>query len=260
MRKLYIIALTLCCILLSSCNQEKKVTYYSDIYSEKPTTIFLAPTQDNSARKIEKYPKDVAYNNEVNTAANYFYQTLSAPLINHGYYVLGPLASKQLAANETRSFKKFLNGDIKSYSTRYGVDAILYTIIHRWIEKNGEWNVYVEYVLRSTKTNHELMHTWVKASKQVPTNLKGDPIIMKSDLAFAKAMEFDNGTAQRAFLVEKLNDYILRNIPISSTKRQYEEDLYKSAHPSYIRYVWTDEGKADISPLSIEEYEQECFI
>ncbi|MBQ9639382.1 MAG: hypothetical protein IJV22_07495 [Bacteroidales bacterium] len=246
--------------LLSGCKSEKKASYYSNIYSEKPTLIYIAPVQDNSERKIEKYPKDIAYNVEVNSAKNYMHQTLAAPLLNHGYYVIGPVASEQIAATETRELKQLRHSDLSRYYKDYSIDAVLLTTIHRWVEKNGEWTVYLEYLLRSSKTGADLMHRWVVASKVIPTDLKRDPRPLKEDRRYAKEMNIDNGTAQRCFLIERVNDYVMRNIPLSSTMRQYEEDLYKSANPTYTRYTWNEEGKADVEPCTLEEYEQECFL
>ena len=54
-------------ILLAGCNSNKKINTYENIYSEKPVTIYIAPIQDHSTRKPEKYPKDIDYNNELNT-------------------------------------------------------------------------------------------------------------------------------------------------------------------------------------------------
>lgn len=261
MKKIFnIIATALILFTFLGCHSEKKATYYNEIYSEKPITIYIAPVNDKTERKAEKYPKDVAYNNEVNTAAKYCYQTMAAPLMNHGYYVIGPVASNQISTIAPCSPKQLCSGDIKQYYINYGIDAVLVTTLYKWVDKNGKWTLYMEYLLRSTKTNTELMHKWVMATKEVPTNLKGDPIEMQQDKSFAKTMGFDNGTAQRAFLVEKVNDYVLRNIPLSASLRQFEDDLYKVANATYVKYTWSEEGKADVEPCSLEEYEQGCFL
>lgn len=247
-------------LCMASCKSEKKVSQYSDIYAEKPTTIYLAPVIDNSYRRIEKYPKDVAYNVEVNSAAKYLYQTMAQPLLRHGYYVIGPVASEQIAANDPRTPKQWRNGALTEYNTLYGIDAVMITTIHRWVDWNAHWAVYLEYQLRSAKTNVELMHKWVMAVKEVPTDLKSDPHSLKTDKQFAARMGFDDGTAQRCWLVEKVNDYVLRNIPISVTKRQFEDDMYKAATATYIKYTWSETGNADVQSMSLEEYEQGCFV
>ncbi len=254
------VVLVLLLVFCSGCNHEKKVTSYSDIYSEKPVTIYMAPIQDKAERRVEKYPKDIAYNNELATATAYLYQTAATPLLRRGYYVVAPVAARQIAAKEGCDYKALRNNDIKKYKKDYGIDAIMITTIHRWKEENGVWTAFLEYQIRSTKTNVDLMHTWVMARKEVPTNLKGDPVVTKNDAKFAEKMGFDNGTAQRCFLVEKVNDYVLRDLPVSSTLRQFERDIYKNANNTYIKYTWSENGNADVQPCSIEEYEQGCFI
>ena len=246
-------------ILFCGCKGEKKIDSYSDIYSEKPTTIFIAPILDKAERHVEKYPTDIEYNNELNTAKAYLYQTMSAPLLKKGYYVPGPVASAQLFENAGLQYKQLRNGDISLLRSQYGIDAVLVVTLHKWIDENGKKTALLEYQLRSTKSNTDLMHTWVMAIKQVQTNFKGDPITLRNDTRFAKRFDMDNGTAQRSFLVEKVNDYVLRNLPISSMRRQFENDIYKTANPTYIKYIWND-GGADVQPCSAEEYESQAFL
>lgn len=247
-------------LALCGCKTEKKITVYGDIYAEKPVTIYIAPLQDLSSRKPEKYPKDIDFNNELNSAAHYLGQTLPSPLLNQGYYVIGTLASQQIAKKQNQTHKQLLNDDIKIYAQLYGIDAILCTTIHRWVEKNGEWILFVEYALRSTKTNNDLLHTWVKAVKQIPTDFKGDPIALKSDKEFAKRMNMENGTAQRCILVEQVNDYVLRNLPISSVKRQFEQDRYTRANSTYLTYYLTPEGEIEVENSTMESFEEDCFV
>lgn len=260
--KRYIIFTFVAALILSvaGCKSEKKIAHYSGIFSEKPQTIYLAPIQDNSSRKENKYQKDIAFNNEVTTAASFLYQTLPQPLINQGYYVIGPLASEKISNVMEHSFKQLRDMDISEYYKKYSIDAILLTTIHRWIDKNGEWTVFLEYQLRSTKSNSDLMHTWVKATKQIPLNTKGDPVALNSDNAFARKMDCDNGTAQRCRLVQMANDYVLRDLPLSATERRYEEDRYTNANATYFNYVFTGDGEIEIEKMTIDAYEQECFL
>lgn len=256
-----LIAFSLLALLLfGGCKSEKKINYYSDIYSEKPTIIYIAPINDRMDRKEEKYPSDIAYNNELNTSTAYLYQTMASPMLKRGYYVLAPVSSRQIAEVENSTPKQLRNGSLANYKQNYNIDAVLLVTIHRWTEENGKWIVFLEYQLRSTKSNVDLMHTWVMATKQVPVNMKTDPIIMQSDKAFAARFGMDNGTAQRCFLVEKVNEYVLRDLPISNTQRQFEDDLYRSSNRTYINYTWTEDGGADVQPISAEEFEQKCFI
>ena len=247
-------------LALTGCKGAKKAAAYQDIYEEKPVIIYMMPTFDNVKRHEEKYPKDIVFNNEINTANHFFYETMAAPLIAKGYYVIGPVASEQIAANETRTPKQLAYGDLKAYGTLYGIDAVLMTTLHNWQEENGKWIVYIEYLLRSAKTGNDMMHKWVKAVKQVPLNLKKDPVMMKEDKDYATVMQMDNGTAQRCFLVEKVNDYVLRNMPTSSTRRQFEEDLYKKSNSTYVQYTWNEEGSADVRNINLEDFEQGAFV
>lgn len=246
-------------LLLGACKSEKKITSYSDIYSEQPVTIYIAPINDKAQRKVEKYPSDIEYNNELNSAKAYMYQTMPNALVKKGYYVIGPVASAEIAEATAMTNKQLRNGDLKSFGADYGVDAILIVTLHSWKDENGKKTAFLEYQMRSTKSNVDLLHTWVMATKQVSTNLKGDPIKLKNDTRFAKKMELDNGSAQRCYLVEKVNDYILRNIPTSSQRRQFEKDLYRNANPQYIKYMWID-GGSDVLECSEEEYESQAFL
>lgn len=260
MKRLALLTIVVVAAMAAGCKGEKKISVYEDIYHERPTMIYVAPIVDKAERKAEKYPTDIAYNNELKTATAYLYQTIASPMKRRGYYVIGTVASKEIAQAIPMNAKTLKNGDLSAFKNDYGIDAVLIVTVHRWREENGKWIAYLEYQLRSTQSNHDLMHTWVMATKAIPTNLKNDPVIMKRDKDFAKKFDFDNGTAQRTFLVEKVNDYVLRNLPISSMLRQFEKDLYRSANPSYIKYTWTEDGGADVQPCGVEEYEEKAFL
>ena len=260
MNKIYILLFGLITIALSGCKGEKKISSYEGIYSEQPTTVYVAPIVDKTTRKEEKYPSDIEYNNALNTAKAFLYQTTTAPLQRKGYYVIGTFATKHISNTLAMSEKDLKNSQLKVFKQDYGIDAVLIVTIHRWKEENGKWICCLEYQLRSTKSNSDLMHTWVLASKEVPTNLKNDPVTMKNDIKFANQYSIDNQTAQRCFLVEKVNDYVLRDLPISNTRRQFEKDQYRNANPTYIKYVWGKDGGAEVSKCAIEEYEEKAFL
>lgn len=257
--KRIVLAVVMLAMTLTGCKSEKKINSYSDIYSERPVTIYIAPITDKAERHVEKYPTDIDYNNELNSAKAYMYQTTSTPLQKKGYYVIGPVASKEIDAATKLSAKQLRNSDIKFFNEEWGIDAVLIITLHKWKDENGKKTAFLEYQLRSTKSNSDMLHTWVMATKEVSTNMKGDPIKLKNDTRFAKKFEMDNGTAQRCFLLEKVNDYVLRNLPISSERRQFEKDLYRNANPSYINYQWID-GGANVTDCSAEEYESNAFL
>ena len=107
MRKAFAtIALVTLALLFGACRQEKKATYYEGIYSEKPVSIFIAPVDDQTMRKVEKYPSDIEYNDACNTATQYFQQTLAYPFIQNGYYVIGPVTARQIMTAEGFTYKQ----------------------------------------------------------------------------------------------------------------------------------------------------------
>lgn len=244
----------------AGCKSEKKITTYDNIYKEKPVTVYIAPVEDKTSRKEEKFPQDKAANEERNVAARYLQLTLPKPLRNQGYYTISGMSALQIAKKEQHTSKQLRNEDIRSYAQYYGIDALLVVTMHRWIERNGEWQLFIEYTLRSTKSNSDLLHTWVKATKKLDTDFKGDPIAMKDDNDFAEAMNMDNSTAQRCRLVARVNDYVLRNLPISSSKRQFEQDRYMKANAAYFNYIFTPDGSIDIEKTTMEAFEEECFV
>lgn len=247
-------------LVLGGCKSTKKAAAYEAIFKEKPVTIYTAPLEDKSHRKANRSQSDIDYNNELNLAATYMFQTLADPLNNQGYYVLGTLSAKQLSNREKRTAKELLNGDIREYNARYGVDAILYARILRWWEQNSEWGVYVEYILRSTKSNTELMHTWVKASKKIPVDTKGNPVPLREDVYFADKMGLDVMVAERCILVEKVSDFVLHNLPTSPERRQYERDIYAKANPAYFAFVIERDGGIEVQKTSMESFEEDCFV
>lgn len=253
-------AIVLTIAALTACKGPQKAVSYNELYSEKPLTVYVAPVDDNARRRVVKYPGDTKYNTEIDLAAKYMYQTAQKPIARQGYYVVGPTAALEIAAGETRTPDKMLGDDLKSYKSDYGIDAILFPAIHKWTQEKDEWTVYVEYTLVSTASGSELMHVWVKGTKLVKLNFKGEPLTSKFDADFADGLELSNASAQRCFLLEQVNDYVLRNLPTSSDRRQFEDDRYFKAHPSYFAYYFGEEGTIEIEKITMEQYEQECFI
>ena len=181
--------------LTAGCKTEKKATRYENMYTEKPAVIYIAPIVDKIERKRGTYADDLVFNHEVNMAHAYMYQTLQYPVLRKGYYVIGPLASKEIARADTLSTEDLkFSPNLTSYHNRYGIDAILFVTINRWKEENGEWIVYLNYTLKSTKTAKNLMNYNVKAHKVVILDSKRDPQMSVADWDFAEAMGTDNGS------------------------------------------------------------------
>ena len=254
------ILLTITLLTLAGCKSEKKVSTYSSIYKERPVTLYIAPLQDNSQRKEEKYPQDAAFNAERNTAARHLSLTLSRPLAAQGYYVIPALSAQRIAQQEQQTHKELLEGDLLRYAQQYGVDAMLIVTLHRWKDVDGEVMLFIEYVLRSCKSNTDLMHSWVQAVVKSEHNYKGDAVATPSDRLLMQDYGVDAATALRCRLAERVSDHVLRNLPFSARKRQFEQDRYQKANESYLRCVLTDNGEVEMEHISMEAYEEECFI
>lgn len=239
-----------------SCSHEKKLVQYSDVYKEKPSVIYVAPLNDLSLRRAIRLPEDSLYNISLNTAARQLYLTASDPLVFNGYYVPGPLASAQIAATESRTGKQLRNEDITDYKSELGIDAVLFITLNGWSCTSNSWTAEVEYVLRSTVSNSELMHVSVTAMKVLPTDFKGNPLPLREDEAFAKKFGCDLETAQRCRLVEVLNQYILKDLPAGRRARQHRTERYIPSHPEYFKLLIHTDGSVEMKQTDLDEEEE----
>lgn len=233
-------------MLAVACKSEKKLESYSDIYKECPTTIYVAPLNDLSKRRAERSPDDSLYNRSLNIAAQQLFLTASDPLVFNGYYVPGPLASAQIAATEWRTGKQLRNESIEDYYTLLGIDAVLFITVHNWANTSNSWTVEVEYVLRSAMSGNELLHVAVAAKKILPTDLKGNPLPLRDDEAFALQYGCDLETAQRCRLVETLNKYVLKDLPAGKRARAHSTERYIRSHPEYFNLVIFPDGSVQM--------------
>lgn len=231
MKRLYLL---LCLpLLMVGCKGEKKLARYNELYQQVPTVIYVAPLNDLSMRRAVRETADSAYNASLNIASRQLYLTATDPLTNLGYYVMGPLASAQLAATESRTGRQLRNDNINNLKSDLGIDAILFIDLLGWSHTSNSWSVEAEYVLRSTVTGMELLHVHVNATKILPTDYKGNPKPLKGDLEFAEQYGCDLETAQRCRLVEILNKYVLKDLPAGRRARKHEAEQYAKPHPEY---------------------------
>lgn len=229
-------------LLLAGCKGEQKMSQFREVYQERPATLYVAPVVDRSERRAVRTVEDSVYNAAVNTAVKHLYLTASDPLVYNGYYVLGPLASAQLATTESRTVKQLRNENINDYNTDLGIDAILFLTVNSWNSTHNSWTVEVEYALRSTQTGSEVMHTVVKATKLLHTDFKGKPIPLGDDQAFAVKYGCDLETAQRCRLVEILNRFILKDLPAGNRARAVSIERYIPTHAEYFEMQINPDG------------------
>ena len=240
-------------VILSSCSSQKKFDAYSDLYAERPNVMYVAPLNDLSIRRALRTTEDSIYNASLNIAAKHLYLTAADPLIHHGYYLPGPLASAQIAATEWRTGKQLRNDNINDYYTDLGIDAILFITLQSWQATYNTWTVEVEYVIRSTHSGNELFHVSVHAMKIIPIDFKGDLLPLREDAEFAKRYGCDVETAQRCRLVETLNQYVLKDLPSGLKARQHSTEGYIPSHPEYFNLKIHPDGSVQM--LKPELYE-----
>ena len=245
-RTTYLLLLLPC--LLAGCKGENKMGHFGEVYQERPLNIYIAPVVDHSERRAVRSLEDSAYNASVNIATKQLYLTASAPLVFNGYYVLGPLASSQLAATEHRTVKQLRNENINDYYTELNIDAILFLTVNSWSSTHNTWSIEVEYVLRSTRTGSEVMHAVVKATKMLQTDFKGKPQPLGPDRDFAANFGCDLETAQRCRLVELVNQFVLKDLPSGGRARPVSIERYVPTHPEYFRMQINPDGSVMILP------------
>lgn len=233
-------------LCLAGCDGEKKMSQYGSLYQEGPTVIYVAPLTDLAMRRAVREIEDSVYNASLSVAAKQLYLTARDPLTYYGYYVLGPLASAQLAATEQRTGKQLRNETINDYHTELGIDAVLFIDLVSWKHTSCSWSVEVEYFLRSTHTNSELLHVHVNATKMLPTDNKGNPMPLKEDLEFQERYGCDLETAQRCRLVEVLNQYVLKDLPVGNRARSRSGERYTKSHPEYFNLRIHRDGSVEM--------------
>ena len=236
-------------------SEENKSQRYEQIYNETPEVIYIAPVVDLSKFRAIHDPADSAYNREISVAAHYLYQSMAAPLNHNGYYAISNMTAREMARVESNTTSELKNSDLTSYATLYGADAVLFATIHRWDDKIGIWTAYIDFTLRSTRTGSVISHTAVKATKQALYSLTGQQIEIGSESNFGKELSLDGGTAQRCLLLEAAARYVLQDLPLCRTTRQYCRDLYNSAIGNYISFTLNDDGKFEVLPISMEDFE-----
>lgn len=245
MKKIVLI-LVMLPLLMVGCKGEKKMARYNELYQQGPAVIYVAPLNDLSMRRAVREITDSAYNASLNIASRQLYLTSTDPLTNLGYYVMGPLASAQLAATERRTGRQLRNENINDLKSDLGIDAILFIDLLGWSHTSNSWSVEAEYVLRSTVTGMELLHVHVNATKILPTDYKGNPKPLKADLEFAKQYGCDLETAQRCRLVEILNKYVLKDLPAGRRARKHEAEQYAKPHPEYFNLRIHRDGSVEL--------------
>lgn len=204
--KNYII-LALCAILLGSCAQSiTKGEQYAKVYEEKPKSILVMPPINNT---------------NVVEAKDYFYNTLSHPLCEKGYYVVSPLLALDLLKQESAyDSENFISGNLTPFRNVFGVDAALFTIINKY-KKNDLLNtisVEIEYILRSTKTNETLFDR--KGELTVNCGSSNG-----SGLIGLVTNALETAVTDKIIGARRCNFYVLADLPAGPYAPEYGKDM-----------------------------------
>lgn len=240
----YIILLAL---LFVGCESTYKTDRYATIYKEKTATIYPAPVE-NSAELPDSL------------LVSYLQQVLPVPFANKGYTVVLTLSGQEIDSMQHYSPKQLYQGDISSYRTLYGLDAVLVTNILGWKETKGKESVFLEFSLRSTHSDEPLLHSWIEASRLIDTTYTGQEIFIPADRRFANQHKTDLRNATRCRLVQVAADYVLRNVPLSEASFYYEKDRFLPSDEEYLRMEIDSEDRVCMYKTSMEEFESHCFL
>jgi Uncharacterized protein conserved in bacteria len=212
MKKIVVVAIT--AVILASCAPKltpKKETY-GQLYTEKPLTILALPPINRST-KVE--------------AKELFYSSLAVPLTLKGYYVMPPLLSMEIMKEESvYDAELLLNNSMKRVGEAFGVDAVLFTIIHDWRKTTiaSQITVSIEYILKSTKTDEVMFNRKGNITLSTSVNT-GSAIgnLVGSMLATALTKEITVGRS--------CNYYTISDIPSGKYDPNFDKDGDLPAHP-----------------------------
>ena len=82
-RRIVILAVVVASLAMA-CTGQKKLEQYSDLYNERPATIYVAPIDDQSKHRAVRETKDSVYNASLEVAAKQLYLTAADPLTAAG--------------------------------------------------------------------------------------------------------------------------------------------------------------------------------
>lgn len=203
-------------LVVNGCASTKtKQEVFPKMYSEKPLSILVVPAvnESTSAEAIE-----------------YLSTTLAEPLTQHGYYVPSIELTNFIFNNEGIVNGEQLSGIAPEViGKNFGVDAILYTTIHRWDTSyyviGGNVQVDLSYQLKSTKTN-ELIWSYREALTIDTGSSDANPLV-------AMVVTAINTAAQDYIPVAKqVNRMALASAPFGQYSEKHDKDQQQPVNSS----------------------------
>ena len=73
-------------------------------------------------------------------------------------------------------------------------------------------------------------------------------------------LNLDKPTSQRALLLDLVNNYVLKDLPWNNLTEEFETDIEENARFSCMKYYYDATGVEVYRPMSVEEFDQDCFL
>ena len=200
----------LCC-MATSCGMSNTVTresQYAKMYEEKPVTLLVMPTINNSAN-VE--------------AKDLLYTSISRPLVEAGYYVISPLlAMDVLKAESAYDAEMFFDSSLSTFQDYFGVDAVVFSVIDTWTKKGLGIETKIRYVIKSAHTNETLFDRSCDLYLDLSVNSGSNGLLgALVDLAVSA---INTAVTDHIIAARKVNYDIFRDIPRGKYSPEYMQD------------------------------------
>ncbi|MBR1516999.1 MAG: hypothetical protein IJ620_02495 [Bacteroidales bacterium] len=258
MQRLFLAIVSL--LLLAACAGEKKCVRYAALYEEAPQKVYIAPLFDLTTRKSDADSAMKANYLCRDSVSHFFNSTLPIGLSQRGYFVIPSDSILLPGITSARRLKALQTADLSYHCVRHDADAVLIVSLLTWKEHRTEPTLFVEYQLRSTRSGRDLMHTWVKISRTVDTTYKGELIPLLDEVALSDRLHVDVECAMRCLMVQQANLFVMQDLPFTSKSYHFRKDLYLPATKQYFNATINNEGALEVTPSTMEEFENECFL
>ena len=205
-------------VLFISCGTTQQVTrgeQYEKLYNESPTSILVMPPINNT--------------NNVD-AKDYFYTSLTRPLIEKGYYVFPPYLVLDLLQQESAyDSELFIDGDLSTFREVFMTDAGLFTVINTWQKQMERITAEIEYILKSAVT-YEVLY---KKRGYIEIRLDSSN---NEGLAYLLSV-ITHASTPIITAARKCNAYVFRDLPLGPYSPAFLNDKDYFVDQEYIRVV-----------------------
>lgn len=208
--KLYL-TIALVGIVMSSCSVSSytRAGLYPKMYEEKPGAILVMPPINNTTN-VE--------------AKELLYTSISHPLIEAGYYVVSPhIAMEFLKSESAYDSERFFEGDMTVFGNIFGVDAVIFSVIDKWVKSGFGIQTNITYIVKSTKTNETLFERKCELYLDLQQNSgTGTTFGALLDVVTSAIV---TATTDHISAARKCNKYIFSDIPRGKYSPSYGTDM-----------------------------------